>query len=149
MRSHLFAALSACLLFGSIAACADVDDDIEEADLEEGIDDEKSDRPNLGLTEVSIDASLEASDSRVGVIKSKTAFKSVFGVDAPSSVNFSTHWVAFYIAGTQTSGGYTATIQRVRLSDTGKTLKISTNLDKPGPNCVNAAVLTNPYAIVR
>ncbi len=150
MRTHLMITLSVLALsFGGIAACADVADDVDEAELEQGTDDAKTDRADIPLTMIAFDSPLAADDVKVGLIKSKTAWKQVFGVSAPSSINFTTSWVAYYTAGEQTSGGYTATITRVRLSDTGKTLKISTRLDRPGPDCLNAQALTYPYAIVK
>lgn len=150
MRTHLVTTLSVLAMsLGGIAACTDVADDADEAELEEGSDDAKTDRPDVALTTIEFDGPLDDSDAKVGVIKSKTAWKQVFGVTAPSSINFDQSWVAYYTAGTQSSGGYKATITRVRLSDTGKTLKISTRLDRPGAGCRSTQALTHPYKIVK
>lgn len=150
MRTRLLTTISVLALsFGGIAACADVADDAEEAELEEGSDDAKTDQANIAVTAIDFGAPEDAESGKVGVIKSRAAWKSVFGFEAPASLRFDTHWVAYYTAGAQTSGGYSATITRVRLSNTGKTLKISTRLDAPGPDCFVTQAITFPYAVVK
>jgi hypothetical protein len=149
MRNRLLATFSILALSLGVAACADNADDAEDAELDESSDESKTDQPDIALTKVEFGAPVDRFEAKVGVIKSKTAWKQVFGVAAPSSINFDQDWVAYYTAGTQSSGGYTANITHVRLSDTGKTLKISARLDKPGFDCLNAAVITFPYAIVK
>jgi hypothetical protein len=146
MRTLLFSVLA--LSFGA-AACIDVEDDAEIAELEEGTDDDKSDRPDLVFTEVDFQAPIAVDELKVGVIKSATQWKAVFGVSAPSSIQFDREWVAYYTAGVQTTGGYSAQITRLRISDTGKTLKIDTRLNKPGNDCVVTLALTAPYTIVK
>ena len=150
MRTQLLTTLSVLALsLGGIAACTDVVDDADEAELEEGSDDAKTDRPDLALTVINADAPEDAEIGKVGVIKSKTAWKAVFGTTAPASIKFDQYWVAYYTAGAQTSGGYSASITHVRLSDTGKTLKISTRLDAPGADCFTTQAITFPYAVVK
>src|SRR5665647_809296 len=96
MRNRLITTLSVVALsLGGIAACADVADDADEAELVEGSDDAKTDQANIALTSVDFDAPEDAHSVKVGVIKSKAAFKDVFGVAAPSSIHFDQYWVAY------------------------------------------------------
>jgi len=143
----LMACVLAVGLTGSVA-CTD-QDDADYAEQIDGSDDSKSDGPNFALTPVDVDSPPNGGAAGVGVIKSKTAWKNVFGTTAPSSIDFTKEWVAFYSAGRQSSGGYTAEIARVRLSDTGKTLKIATRLEAPGADCITLTVITTPYAVVK
>ncbi len=138
------------LVAPALTGCADSigDDELSEAE-EGGGDDGKSDRADLALTPVEFSAPVDAGTSRVGVIKSRAAFQQVFGAPPPAGINFSSQWVAYYTAGLQSAGGYTASIQRIRLSDTGKTIKIDVNLDAPGAGCAVSLALTTPYAIVK
>lgn len=145
----LLAVFPALALSLGAAACATDVDDADVAELDEGVDDEKSDRADFALTEVDFQAPIESDELKVGVIKTRTQWKTVFGVAAPPSIDFDREWVAYYTAGMQTSGGYSAEITRVRLSDTGKTLKISTTLHAPGNDCLVTLALTSPYTIVK
>jgi hypothetical protein len=95
MRTRLFTLFSILALGLSVAACADVADDPEEAELDEGSDDSKTDQPDIALTAVEFDAPIDIQEPKVGVIKSKTAWKQVFGVAAPSSIDFNKDWVAY------------------------------------------------------
>jgi hypothetical protein len=149
MRTLITSISILTLAFGGVAACLDADDDAEIAELEEGVDDEKSDRPDLALTEIEFLAPLKVLETKVGIIKSKAQWVTVFGSAPPASIKWDRDWVAYYTAGAQTSGGYTAEITRVRLSDTGKTLKVSTQLNKPGNDCIVTLALTAPYKIVK
>jgi hypothetical protein len=150
MRNLLTALTAAGLIVGGLTACAtDGAGEDEIAELDESGDDSKTDQPDIALTVLDIDPPKDRFSEKVGVIKSRSAFKTVFGYSAPSSIDFNKQWVAYYTAGTQTSGGYHATIERVRLSDTGKTLRITANLDRPGFDCVVTQALTAPYAVVK
>ncbi len=132
------------------AACVDSqDNDVEDAELVDGSDDSKTDQTDMVLTPVDFDQPTHAESVRVGVIKTKTAWKGVFGVDPPSSINFQKQWVAYYTAGELSSSGFQANISRVRLSDSGSSLKITTRLDQPGFGCTVLPVLTTPYTIVK
>lgn len=148
LRSILACALAVSL--AGLPACADIEDpDVDYADEVEGSDDSKSDQADIAVTKVDVANAPNGGAAGVGVVKSKAAFKSVFGFTAPSTINFQREWVAFYSAGEQTSGGYAADITRVRLSDTGKTLKVSARLDVPGADCAVTAALTTPYTVVK
>jgi hypothetical protein len=73
----------------------------------------------------------------------------VFGAAPPSEIDFSREWAAYYTPGPEPTVGYRASITRVRLSDSGATLKISTSLEEPGAYCTPAASGGSPYAIVK
>jgi hypothetical protein len=148
MRTRLASTLSMLVLSLSMPACIDGEDLEDDVELVEGSDDSKTDQPDLAMTTLDVTRP-KSNVGKVGVIKSKKAFKDAFGVDAPSSVNFSDEWVVYYAAGLKTSGGYEATVKRIRLSDTGKTLKITTDLKSPGPSCPVTAAITYPYAVVK
>jgi hypothetical protein len=77
------------------------------------------------------------------------SYRLFFGSDAPASVDFSKSWVAFYGAGMKTSGGYAATIPSVSRSVSGKTIKITTALQSPGPDCMVTMAITNPHVFVK
>lgn len=146
-----FVALTVSL--AGLPACAENQDD-DDADYAEpadgdGLDDSKSDQPDLALTPVEFGGPVRSNDVEVGVIKSKAAWKHEFGVAAPSSINFKKDWVVYYSAGLQSTGGFDATIAHVRLSDSGKSLKITTHLDTPGSDCLVTKQLTRPFAIVK
>jgi hypothetical protein len=149
MRSVLTAISILAIHLGGLTACTDAGGDEDVADLADGSDDEKSDRPDLAVTELEVGPPLDRDESKVVVIKSKAAWKNAFGSTAPSSINFGSEWVAYYTAGTKTSGGYSAHITKIRVSDTGKTLKISTRLDSPGSDCLVTLALTSPYTVVK
>jgi len=149
MRTLFTALTAAALAFGGLTACAIEDDDSDAAELAEGIDDAKTDQPDFALTELDIDPPTNRFVEKVGVVKSRTAFKQVFGFSAPQSIDFNKEWVAYYTAGAQNSGGYHASIDRVRLSDSGKTLRITAHLNKPGFDCLVTQAITSPYAVVK
>jgi len=154
MRTSMPARLRSTLAAGALAlaslgACATIEDDaVEFADPAETTDDGKADQPDLAVTVLEAPAPTRADAVAVGVIKSKAAWKQVFGAAAPSSIDFGTQWVAYYTAGHQATGGFAATIARVRLSDTGRTLRITTRLDQPGAGCAVTQAATSPYAVV-
>ncbi|MBP9086415.1 MAG: protease complex subunit PrcB family protein [Kofleriaceae bacterium] len=146
----LFSTLALALAVPSFTACTDVDsgDDMELAEPTDEVEAEKADQATLALTELDVDAPTDRFGERVGVIKSKTRWRQVFGTEAPSSVNFSRQWVAYYTAGAQRSGGFTASVTKIRVSPSGKTLTVVTNLKKPGAGCIVTANITFPYAVV-
>ena len=149
MRTLASVLLAATLL--STGACADLDasDPLELAEPGDDGDGGKADQADIPLSRVTFGAPRNAETERVGVIKSAAAWRQVFGVDPPPSIDFASEWAAFYTAGAQRSGGYEARITRVRLSETGKSLKVATVLDSPGADCVVTLAITTPYAIVK
>jgi hypothetical protein len=138
----------------SLLACgAPQDEDTELSSdpvVREEAADEKADRAALvmaPLANVTVPAEFAASETR-RVITSAAGFRSILGVAAPASINFSQRWVVFYSAGVKHSGGYQASILSVRPSDSGATLKVTTRLRAPGAGCAVTLGLTRPYALV-
>lgn len=149
MRSRWLA-----LLFVSVVACADVgtDDDFITDDVTEtSNDDAKADQADLPFTVVT-DLTLKSSVGKTEegrVIRSASAFKTAFGTNPPASVDFSHEWLAVYSAGVKSTGGYTAEILHVRLSDSGKSVKVTAKLTSPGTDCIVTQALTKPVAVVK
>lgn len=148
LRTILLAAATLAAL-SPVTACVDEDAEVEFAEEVGGDDDGKADRPDLPLTVIAGQVPLERSRHRVGIIKSAAAWDRVFGTEPPAELDFTRHWVVYYTAGVQATGGYQARVARVRLSDTGRTLKVATVLDRPGPTCLVTQALTHPTVVVR
>jgi hypothetical protein len=149
MRLHLAA------LFLSLAtACAGAPDDGDLVSPDVAVstvDDAKTDQADVSFTPVT-DLQLRSSVGKTEegrVIRSPTSFKAAFGTPPPDWLDFDQEWLAVYSAGIRPTGGYTAEIERVRLSDTGKTVKVTSSLTAPGADCVVTQELTKPFAVVR
>jgi hypothetical protein len=150
-RNPVLLILALCVL--AAAACAtDSDDDFISTDLEEESELEpKADQPLLPFTVVD---GLELREA-VGrteegrVIRTATAYRSAFGTAPPKWLDFSKEWLAVYTAGVKSTGGYAAEILQVRLSDTGKSLKVVSRLTSPGAGCFVTFALTKPTVVVR
>ncbi len=146
----VFSTLALALAVPSFTACTDADngDDTELAEPTNEVEAEKADQATLAVIALDVAAPSDGYTERVGVIKTKTRWRQVFGTEAPASVNFARQWVAFYTAGAQNSGGFTASVTKIRISPSGKTLTIVTNLDQPGAGCMVTNAITFPYAVV-
>ncbi len=145
----MFSSLALALAVPTMTACTDMaEDDIEYAEPTDEVEAEKADEATLALTALDVDSPLDASTERVAIIKTKTRWREIFGTAAPASVNFSKQWVAVYTAGPRTSGGYAASVTKVRLSASGKTMTVVTNVDRPGAGCMVTRAITFPYAVV-
>jgi hypothetical protein len=136
-----------------VTACAtDADDDFVSTDVTDASsDDAKADGPELAFTVVD-DLPLRASVGKTEegrVIRSATAFRTAFGASPPATLDFDAEWLAVYSAGVKTSGGYDATITKIRLSDSGMTVKVTSNLTEPGADCFVTDALTKPVAVVK
>ena len=83
------------------------------------------------------------------IIKTGSDYRSYFGHNAPSEVNFASDWVIFYSAGSKPTGGYSASVTIIIQSQTGLTLKVTTSLDKPGPGCMVTQALTKPHILAK
>jgi hypothetical protein len=104
-----------------------------------------------GLASVPLDVDV-ASERRAkggkAILTSAEAFATYLGTPAPEGFDFSRQWVAFYGAGVQSTGGYTASITAVRHAFIDGTLILATHFISPGPDCVVTQALTTPYAVV-
>jgi hypothetical protein len=83
------------------------------------------------------------------VFKTRTAYSSYFGHNAPAEVDFTKEWVIFYSAGKKDQGGYHASISNISLNNTGKYLKITTKLSGPGKYCDRLKASVKPFVLVK
>ncbi len=149
MRAVL--ALALCLA----SACATVPDDdgdlVADQVTASPSDDGKADQADLAFTAIP-DLSLKVSvgTSEEGrVIRSASSYRAAFGTAPPADLDFSQTWLAVYSGGSQTTGGYHASVLHVRLSDSGASVKVTANLDRPGADCAVTQSLTKPIAVVK
>lgn len=149
-RSVLF--LFAISAFSVACATDPNDDDFVSTDVtDDAAEDVKADQAELPFTPVE-GLSLRSSIGRTEegrVIRTSAAFRTAFGTTPPAGLDFHTDWLAVYSAGGRTTGGYTATITRIALSDSGKTVKVTSHLTTPGADCFVTEALTKPIAVVR
>lgn len=149
MRRYLVA-----ILLSLSAACADAPADgdlVSPTVTTDTVDDAKADQADLSFTPVT-DLTLRSSIGKTEegrVIRSATSFRTAFGTAPPAWLDFNDEWLAVYSAGIRPTGGYEAEIQRVRLSDSGMTVKVTSSLTSPGAGCAVTDALTKPVAIVR
>lgn len=120
----------------------------EEGALSADVDD-KSDRASLTLTPFTDNTGSRGQTETRVLFTTAASYYNYFGHAAPSTVNFATDWVVFYSAGSKSTGGYKASVQRARLSDSGLTIKVTTALESPGANCVTTQAFTKPTALVK
>jgi hypothetical protein len=133
-----------------LAGCGGGDDaDLtEEAGLQADVDD-KADRAAIPVTPFTDNIGTRGQTETRVLFTTAASYKSYFGHAAPASVNFGTEWVVFYSAGSKNTGGYQASVQRVRLSDSGLTIKVTTSLESPGVGCIVTQAFTKPHQLVK
>jgi hypothetical protein len=137
-----------------LVACAtDAADDgaFISTDIPEDTGDGKADGPEIPFVVVdnlSVRSSIGKTEEG-RVIRSASAFHTAFGGTAPAGLDFDDEWLAVYSGGVQTTGGYTAAISSLHLSDTGKSIKVISKLTRPGADCIVTQALSKPVAIVR
>lgn len=83
------------------------------------------------------------------IVTTLAGYRSFFGHNAPSGVNFARDWVVFYSAGVKSTGGYGASIDNIGTSTSGRTLKVTTSLKSPGSGCAVTMALTKPYVLAK
>jgi hypothetical protein len=145
MKNQLVA-LSLCL--GLFVACGDPELE-DEADALEASS--AAATPGLSFTEVPFSpaGSVGTTETRV-LIKTAAQFRAVTGATASSvGLDFSRSWAVFYAAGARRTGGFTASVEKIQLSSTGKTLTVTTALSSPGPDCLVTQALTKPVSLVK
>jgi len=139
-----------------LAACGPLEemDGLETSDATIVADDSehdgKADRADIALvavTGVTVPSSVGQTTTRV-VFRTASSFKSYFGLRS-TPIDFNSYWVGFYSAGVQRTGGYKASVTRVRLDDAGTRLKMTTRLESPGTGCIVTQALTKPFALVK
>lgn len=104
-------------------------------------------RSYIPFTALSDDIGAAGQTESRRVLTSNTAYRSLFGHDAPAAVDWSAEWVFFYSAGQQTSGGYSTELRSVGRD--GGDISFVTSLLSPGKACVTTASLTRPYLLAR
>lgn len=115
----------------------DTEDKADQADLAFTVVDGLTLKTSIGNTE----------EGRV--IRSASSFKTAFGTLPPGWLHFDQEWLAVYSAGVKNTGGFGAQIERIALSDSGKTVKVTSHLFTPGADCTVTDALTKPVAIAR
>jgi hypothetical protein len=80
------------------------------------------------------------------VFTTRSSFATAFSFTGNLNVNFNTHWLFVYQAGTQPTGGYTADI--VNITRTTSRIRFQTQLATPGASCVTTQGQTRPYVVV-
>jgi hypothetical protein len=141
--------LPVCLVVGCASEPGDelVSDSVADA----ATDDDKADGPAIAFTPVD-GLTLRSTIGKTEegrVIRTATGFRTAFGTAPPTGFDFDHEWLAIYSAGVRTTGGYHASIERVRLSDSGLTVKVTSHLTMPGSNCIVTQALTKPVAVVK
>lgn len=110
----------------------------------------KADRPSISFTTFNDTLPGNGIGEVRKLFTTAASYRSYFGHSAPASVNFAAgDWVMLYDAGRKNSGGYAATIQNIRRSDSGLTIKVTTRLSSPGEGCPVTLALTRPYVLAR
>lgn len=130
--------------------CSSVAEDGEDVSaLGESGSDEATLRSQIRFDTFTDSIGSAASTETRKVFTSAAAYRNFFGHDAPYEVDFYRHWVAFYAAGTQSTGGYDASIVSIETSSSGATLYVKTRLESPGDNCLVTQALTKPYVLAK
>jgi peptidoglycan/xylan/chitin deacetylase (PgdA/CDA1 family) len=84
------------------------------------------------------------------VLTSAAQYRNWTGHDAPSTVDFgSGDVVIVYSGGRQSTGGHDANLRGVKLSATGRTLYVTTELVSPGSTCTVTQTSTKPYILAK
>ena len=128
--------------------------------MQDGAGDDGTEPSELGVDEaglrgpIAFDVFYDSVGSSVSsetrkVFTSAAAYRSFFGHDAPSDVDFYYDWVAFYSAGSKSTGGYDASIESIDASQSGSTIYVKTRLESPATNCTVTQSTTKPYQLVR
>lgn len=95
--------------------------------------DGKADRPDLALSRV--EDSMDFAPELRQILTSAAQYEAVFGHAPPADLDFEREWAFFYSVGPDWQPGQQAGVARVRLSDSGRTLLVTTSLEIPGDGC--------------
>lgn len=131
---------------GQEPAALQIPNDTEVSELKGGTD-EMIPRTQVSFTLFQDDIGAAGQIESRRVFTSNEAYRSYFGHDAPSDVNFATEWVFFYSAGERPSGGFASELRSI--TRVGSDVSILTSLLSPGPSCLTTAAITKPYVLAR
>lgn len=120
-----------------------------------GEDDSQSDlsRPKFDiLFNASTMESGGGSTKQQNVVTNQTEFErqlSSYTSEPAPTVDFNENRVLFLNMGSQTSGGYTITIDSVVPDKSGDAVVVNAVYHSPGPKCFVTLALTDPYLVLR
>jgi hypothetical protein len=137
------------LVFTGLGCSSATDGDTDSAELGETGSDEAGLRGEIEFDTFQDDIGSEGQTETRRVFTSEAAYYNYFGHYSPWEVDFYTHWVVFYSAGVQSTGGYKASIEKIETSSSGQTLYVKTRLESPGDNCMVTQSLTKPYVLAK
>ena len=137
--------LTALLLAAGCASAADSSDSVTQ---EEASSSESAIKSTIPFETFADTAGARTAETRK-LITTAAQYRAVVGHDPPVRVQWSREWVAFYGAGTRSTGGFEASIERIGLSASGRTLSVTTKLSSPGAGCVVTESLTNPQTFAK
>jgi len=141
MRSMVFSVLVG---LGGLAGCA-ADVELDEAGA--GVDELRATSLSFfAYPSFDIPADIGARETRV-VFRDRASFRTFFRRDAPDGVDFRRQWLVYYSAGVLPRADYRASIDRMSLSATGRTLSITTELASPGDTCRGRATPTRHHVL--
>jgi hypothetical protein len=150
MNIKLMVPILSLVLVGGCSPEGELEDEIPvQGDLQADSGDDKADRVPLTTTVFTDDIGSVGGKETRKLITTAGAYRTFFGHAAPREVDFSKEWVVFYSAGVKNTGGFTAAVKKVVLSNSGATLKVTTSLTSPGYGCFVTQALTKPYMLVK
>jgi len=136
--------LAAALLLSALPSCAPEQD---AAGIEAAGDEVRATLLSFfAYRSFDIPADLGNREARV-VFRDRASFRAYFRRDAPDGVDFRSQWLVYYSAGVLPSADYRASILRMSLSATGRTVSITTELATPSDTCTSPRVPTRHHVL--
>lgn len=136
--------LGGVLSVGGLAGCAA---DLTEESSEANVDELRATTLSFfAYSSFDIPADIGARETRV-VFRDRASFRAFFRRDAPDGVDFRRQWLVYYSAGVLPRADYRASIYRMSLSATGRTVSITTELASPGSTCRGGGAPTRHHVL--
>lgn len=136
-----------------LGACStgDVDGTNSDFELDGAPADSKADAvtKNLSFTVISADLGSEGGKPSRWLVTSKAGFEKTFKTKAPQGVNWGSEWVYIYSAGTKSTGGYAASVNKITFNKNTDTLRFFDSLESPGSDCIVTYAFTKPAVAVK
>lgn len=141
-----------CAVVLGVSAC-DASLEVIDDPLDDGafVEDEAGIRRTLLAEEVTLVATKAWSDRPTRkLFRNATEFDAFFGRGSAraTGLDFRRQWVVFFSAGRQNTGGFSARIDRIEVSSTGKTYYPFATFRSPGGGCMVTQALTKPHHLV-